>query len=257
MKKSKMPKFLKKLLNKIKNKFRNFLRRYDFEIVGSNYYSELNEMLLCIGEGFRSYSQYKQDIFVMTQLGFKRGGFFVEFGATNGLELSNTYILEKQLGWSGILAEPARCWHKELRINRQCYIETDCVWSKTGEILKFNQVNSANVSTIDLFSDVADGHEKARKKSTLYEVTSISLLDLLKKFNAPKIIDYLSIDTEGSEYEILSNFDFQKYQFKVITCEHNHTSAREKIFMLLTSKGYERKFSSLSMCDDWYIFKGN
>ena len=88
-------------------------------------------------------------------------------------------------------------------------------------------------------------------------MTSISLLDLLKKFNAPKIIDYLSIDTEGSEYEILSNFDFQKYQFKVITCEHNHTSAREKIFMLLTSKSYERKFSSLSMCDDWYIFQGN
>ena len=38
------------------------------------------------------------------------------------------------------------------------------IWKKTGEILKFNQVNSANVSTIDLFSDVADGHQKARKK---------------------------------------------------------------------------------------------
>ena len=196
-------------------------------------------------------------MFVLTQLGFKRNGYFVEFGATNGLELSNTYMLEKQLGWNGILAEPAKCWHEEIKIHRQCHIETDCVWKKSGENLKFNQVNSANVSTLDLFTGVVDGHQKARKKSTIYDVTTISLLDLLKKFNAPTKIDYLSIDTEGSEYEILSNFDFEKYQFKVITCEHNHTSAREKIYKLLTSKGYERKFANLSMCDDWYIYKGN
>lgn len=55
-------------------------------------------MLLCVGDGWRSYSQYKQDMFVLTQLGFKRDGYFFEFGATNGLELSNTYIPEKQLG---------------------------------------------------------------------------------------------------------------------------------------------------------------
>ena len=252
-----MPKFLKKLLRKIENQIRNFLRRFDIEVVGANYFSELNEMLLCVGDGWRSYSQYKQDMFVLTQLGFKRNGYFVEFGATNGLELSNTYILEKQLGWNGILAEPAKCWHEEIKIHRQCHIETDCVWKKSGENLKFNQVSSANVSTLDLFTDVVDGHQKARKKSTIYDVTTISLLDLLKKYNAPTKIDYLSIDTEGSEYEILSNFDFEKYQFKVITCEHNHTSAREKIFKLLTSKGYERKFANLSVCDDWYIYKGN
>lgn len=252
-----MPKFFKKILIKIENQARIFLRRFDIEVVGANYFSELNEMLLCVGDHWRSYSQYKQDMFVLTQLGFKRNGYFVEFGATNGLELSNTYILEKQLGWSGILAEPAKCWHEEIKIHRQCHIETDCVWKKTGEILKFNQVNSANVSTLDLFSSVVDGHQKARKRGTIYDVTTISLLDLLIKFNAPTKIDYLSIDTEGSEYEILSNFDFEKYQFKVITCAHNHTGAREKIFKLLTSKGYERKFANLSMCDDWYILKIN
>jgi FkbM family methyltransferase len=251
-----MPKFLKKLINKFEKKLRNLLRHFDIEIVGYQYFSQLNEMLLCSGEGYPSQSQYKQDIFVLTQLGFKRGGYFVEFGATNGLELSNSYLLEKQFGWSGILAEPAVCWHEELVKNRQCHIEKNCVWSKSGEILKFNQVESANVSTIDIFSNVADGHQKARQKSTIYEVNTISLLDMLDKYHAPRVIDYLSIDTEGSEYEILNSFDFGKYQFKIITCEHNHTSAREKIFSLLSSKGYLRKFTNLSMCDDWYVHQG-
>jgi hypothetical protein len=76
---------------------------------------------------------------------------------------------------------------------------------------------------------------------------------LLDKYKAPRCIDYLSIDTEGSEYEILSNFDFERYQFRAITCEHNFQPAREKIYSLLTGKGYTRKFDKLSKFDDWYL----
>ena len=74
------------------------------------------------------------------------------------------------------------------------------------------------------------------------------------KYSAPKIIDYLSIDTEGSEYEILKKFNFDKYIFSVITCEHNFTENRKKIFNLLTSKGYKRIFKDISRFDDWYIY---
>ena len=62
----------------------------------------------------KSKSQLRQDLFVLSQLNFKTNGFFVEFGATNGVDLSNTYLMEKEFGWSGILAEPARGWHKDL-----------------------------------------------------------------------------------------------------------------------------------------------
>lgn len=67
----------------------------------------------------KSRSQIRQDLFVLSVLNFKKNGFFVDFGSTNGKSLSNTYLLEKEFGWQGILAEPARIWHKELRKNRQ------------------------------------------------------------------------------------------------------------------------------------------
>ena len=65
----------------------------------------------------------------------------------------------------------------------------------------------------------------------------------------------MSIDTEGSEFEILSAFNFEKYKFKVITCEHNFTSNGEKIFNFLTKKGYVRKYNNISKFDDWYVLR--
>ena len=62
-------------------------------------------------------SQLGQEIFALIENDFKRDGFFVEFGATNGLELSNTHLLEKEFGWTGILAEPAKTWHEDLYKN--------------------------------------------------------------------------------------------------------------------------------------------
>jgi FkbM family methyltransferase len=200
----------------------------------------------------KSKSQLRQDLFVLSHLGFKKNGFFVEFGATNGLDLSNSHLMEKEFEWNGILAEPATCWHKELKNNRTCHIETDCVWKDSKSVLTFNQVDVAELSTINSFSDT-DSHSEARKNGRTYEVKTISLNDLLKKYNAPKIIDYLSIDTEGSEYQILSHFDFSEYSFKVITCEHNYTPMREKLFSLLTQQGYQRVFEELSLFDDWYV----
>jgi FkbM family methyltransferase len=200
-----------------------------------------------------SKAQLKQDIFVLSELSCKTGGYFVEFGATNGVDLSNTYLLETKFGWTGILAEPARVWHDALKANRSgCHVDFDCVWSKTGDVLEFNEVNAAELSTIDTFSSV-DEHATTRTSGTKYPVNTISLLDLLRKYDAPKVIDYLSIDTEGSEFEILNAFDFDAYQFRIITCEHNYTPMREKIYDLLTSKGYTRKFPNLSRFDDWYV----
>jgi FkbM family methyltransferase len=200
----------------------------------------------------KSTSQLRQDLFVLAQLNFKTKGYFVEFGAANGIDLSNSYLMEKEFGWTGILAEPAKCWHVQLKRNRKCNIETDCVWKDSVSTITFNEVGIGELSTIDGFGD-DDEHQESRKRGAKYSVKTISLNDLLEKYKAPHDIDYLSIDTEGSEYEILSNVDFSKYSFKVITVEHNYTPMREKILDLLTKNGYKRVFEDASRFDDWYI----
>ncbi len=73
-------------------------------------------------------SQLKQDLFVLSATDFKTGGYFVEFGATDGVTLSNSLMLERCYGWRGILAEPAKCWQAALRQNRTVAIDDRCVW---------------------------------------------------------------------------------------------------------------------------------
>jgi FkbM family methyltransferase len=203
----------------------------------------------------KSKSQLRQDLFVIFELKDKksRGGFFVEFGATNGIDYSNTYLLETEFSWTGILAEPARLWEKQLKANRpNASIETLCVWKDSNSSLIFNETDAPQLSTIDSFSD-GDGHRNTRLAGKKYKVQTISLNDLLIKHRAPKYIDYLSIDTEGSEFEILKSFNFGEYFIKIITVEHNYTPQRELIFDLLTSHGYKRKYEKFSAYDDWYV----
>lgn len=86
--------------------------------------------------------------------------------------------------------------------------------------MTFQETNPSGLSTIKNFSN---SDVVYCKSLNTYDVQTISLDDLLIKYNVPKIIDYLSIDTEGSEFDILNNFNFKNYQFRVITCEHNFT----------------------------------
>jgi len=197
-----------------------------------------------------THSQAGQDLFVLSQIGAKREGYFVEFGATQGVNISNSYFFESHLGWNGIVAEPARMWHRELRRNRKCHVETRCVWSASGATLRFSE--AAELSTVSDYVD-SDFLAASRRGKESYEVRTISLNDLLEEYRAPRIIDYLSIDTEGSEFEILNAFDFERRTFAVITCEHNHTPQREKIHQLLTAKGYRRIMEAVSKADDWYV----
>lgn len=199
-----------------------------------------------------SKAQVGQDLFVLAQLGMKRGGFFVEFGASDGLRRSNTHLLEKHFEWRGILAEPAKYWHPFLMKNRSAIIETNCVWKESGKKLAFSECSSPEHSTIESFTGT-DYHRERRKGVTSYDVETISLNDLLQKHNAPSQIDYLSVDTEGSEFEILEKFNFQHHDVSIITCEHNYTPQRKRIYDLLVANGFERKYTELSRFEDWYV----
>jgi FkbM family methyltransferase len=206
----------------------------------------------CAARLMHSRAQLMQDLFALYHHDSRRGGYFVEFGGADGLHLSNTVLLERGYDWKGIVAEPARCWHEPLRSNRQCTISTDCVWHTSDQTLVFNETPESVLSTIDQFS-THDSHHLARHDGERYEVDTVSLLDLLARNNAPRVIDYLSVDTEGSEFDILNAFDFNQYDVRLITVEHNFTPKREALHDLLRKNGFVRKFEALSQWDDWYV----
>jgi FkbM family methyltransferase len=205
-----------------------------------------------LGIAANAKSQLGQDVLALAQVGVKQPGFFVEFGATNGLDLSNTYLLEKNFEWKGILCEPAKEWHEELNRNRSCAIDTRCVYSSTGQKIQFSETSIGELSTISSYMN-SDANRLIRKKAAAYEVETVTLEDLLSTHNAPSYIDFLSIDTEGSEYEILNAFDFSRYSFGLICVEHNFTNNREKIRELLTANGYSQVLHEYSAFDDWYV----
>ena len=205
-----------------------------------------------LAELSNSTAQLHQDLIALLFHEFKQGGYFVEFGATDGKRFSNTHLLENSYSWNGILAEPGKKWHKSLRANRGCIIETKCVWSESGKTLEFNETEIGELSTLEMFS-AGDIHFEQRLSGNRYEVETISLEDLLDTNSAPKFIDYLSIDTEGSEFQILSTFNFTKYTFGLITCEHNYTPSREDVNKLLSQHGYVQVLEEFSLFDDWYV----
>lgn len=194
-----------------------------------------------------SKAQLQQDVLALLSAGFRRDGYFVEFGATDGVTLSNTYLLEKNYGWTGILAEPGRMWQAALSLQRQVPIVHKAVWSKSGESMEF--LEQGELSTLSGF----EGSHFERQFSGKYKVETISLQDLLDSHGAPQSIDFLSLDTEGSEFEILSNFDFSKYRFGLIAVEHGRTHNRARILTLLEGAGYRRILDSVSGWDDWYV----
>jgi len=199
-----------------------------------------------------SKSQICQDWFVLESLNYKKSGYFVEVGAASGVELSNTFLLEKKYEWDGILSEPFPGWKESLEVNRSCKKDFRCVYSESGKKVKFNQTKEKEYSTISTFSN-SDKHQSKRRNFSQYEIATVTLNDLLKEHKAPLEIDYLSIDTEGSEYEILKNLDFKKYSFKVITVEHNNTVNKTLIDKLLEKNGYKKQLEELSQFESWFI----
>lgn len=201
-----------------------------------------------------SRSQILQDLWVCYELNEKRDGFFVEFGATNGLTNSNSWLLEKRYGWTGVLAEPNPVWRTDLLKNRSgARIDLRCVHAYTGRTVAFTATDNSDpeLSCISEFSRM-DHFAPVRAKGAELLVETVSLNDLLAQHEAPAEIDYMSIDTEGSEYVILSEFDFKRYRPQLLSVEQNPTT-EPLIQQLLERHGYVRVFDGFSQWDGWYV----
>jgi FkbM family methyltransferase len=210
---------------------------------------EINTKIL---ERYRGNSQLNQDVLCLSLTNFKKNGFFVEIGAADGKELSNTCLMEQKFNWRGILSEPNKCLFEKLKTNRKSFCTDLAVYHTSGLSLTF----ADNHHLSGLTDHFADNHERIISEVNTYQVNTITLNDLLVKYNAPLEIDYISIDTEGSEFEIIENFCFSKYKVKFFTIEHNYVeSKRKKTEDLMYSNGYKKILQHLSKFDDWYIYE--
>ena len=183
-----------------------------------------------------SYSQIGQDLWVNSILGNKKNGYFVELGACDGLHLSNTLYFEKHFEWNGICIEPNDIYFQKLKENRKCNISDSLIYSKSGELVDFS-ISGAASGIVD------ENIGPFTRKDVIIKKITETLENVLDTFQAPRIIDYLSLDVEGQEYNILSTFPFNKYRFSCITVEHNapHIGNENQILIrkLLEKNGYK------------------
>jgi|UniRef100_A0A6C0BK02 FkbM family methyltransferase len=194
-----------------------------------------------------TYSQIGQDREVLEYYHYKRNGYFIEVGAHDGVSYSNTYLLEKNYGWTGICVEPLPDKYALLVKNRPNSMCIDkAAFSQSGLVMDF--------SVADMFSGLVkyiDCHDEGRC-ATRIKVTTATLTDILQQCQAPSFIEYLSVDTEGTELEVFKSIDYDKYQFGVIHVEHNGIEPRRtNMRVFLTSKGYQ--YYRENRWDDEYI----
>lgn len=187
-------------------------------------------------------SQYGQDSWVHENyFADKKDGVFLDIGAHDGETLSNTWFFEKELGWVGYCFEPIPAVYEKLIKKRSCYCENVAVWKEDCSKL---------FTIIDGYSEMLSGitescpmqHQQRingevqqfQQKVTQVDVKCRSINSILAQMNTP--VDFLSIDVEGAEYDILSAINFEKYSINVIDCENNYEDFRIREF--LANRGF-------------------
>ena len=163
----------------------------------------------------------------------KRDGFFVEVGANDGVSYSPTYVLEKFLNWSGVLIEPNAIFFTEgeytpiqkTRSASKCY---NLGVSKEDGQLEFVRINGhkngySGFPSLNKWGEEQWGQRIQEVLDTQQHNTVTveckTLDSILKDADAPKVIDYLSLDVEGAEEVVLINFPFSEFKFKAISLE--------------------------------------
>lgn len=188
-------------------------------------------------------------------------GYFVELGANDGISQSNTYYYEKYKKWSGILIEPIlhkyiEC--KKSRSDKNKYYCNACVsFTHNKEFVKLLFSNLMTIST-NLQSDINDKFAHANHSNTIrknkeevieFFAKAKTLDSILIECDAPKKIDFLSVDVEGAEIEVLKGINFVSHEFKYILVESREI---EKISNFLSKHNYNI-IEKLSYND--YLFK--
>jgi FkbM family methyltransferase len=168
-------------------------------------------------------------------------GFFVDVGANDGIKGSMTFDLEKN-GWRGILIEPNPTLVKTLKENRSSPVFPYGVSSSEGEMLFYIVDGPDNLHGLSRFHYSLEFEEHVKSLNGLVKPTQIQVKKLKTIMNESNIfasVDFLKVDVEGHELEVLKSFDFEKFQPKLIVTEDNFKDRDKSVRHFLKSKGYE------------------
>lgn len=192
------------------------------------------------GQGF--YGQYGADRWVLSLLPNQAHGFFLDIGAYDGEKFSNSKLLE-QNGWRGVCADPfPRNFH-----SRACKVVAQPVGPVGGAHERMADCSEGvsgflhHMRGEDMLSGIsryAQVYKEKVSKCPEMDMQTIGVADLLALGNAPRVIDYVNLDTEGAELHILQGFPFDRHCVRTWTIEHNCEEPKQsKIKELLESKG--------------------
>jgi FkbM family methyltransferase len=156
---------------------------------------------------------YKDVVF-----GNKRNGYFVEVGALDGIRMSQSFLFERTLGWNGIVVEPNPTWNEELKLHRNCNISTEAISDSNGTaVFECREIPS--------YSGLKSSINDARMSEVVgeFDVNTLTLCSLFDKYKTPEVIDWVSIDTEGCELDIIKQYfeENKKYKINLINFESN------------------------------------
>jgi FkbM family methyltransferase len=195
------------------------------------------------------HSQYKQDEYLETAIfkGYK-DGFYVDIGAHDGVSLNNTLYFEKNNNWRGINIEPIKAVFDRLVENRTAdrNININCaVCNRNGEADFY-----LNEGYTEMLSGIIENYDARHLERLMNENTEMSATTQIVKVNTKRLetifdehavshINYLSIDVEGAEFEVIKSIDFTKVFIDVIGFENNYTEVSRPIILYLEYNGFK------------------
>lgn len=192
------------------------------------------------------HSQCGQDAYLDTHV-FRglRNGVFVEIGAWDGVDLSNTVFFERERGWTGLLVEPLPDRYAKLVTQRTAASENVAVSDVEGTV-DFLSVSGPTSMLSGIISNYDPRHivrinneaEQLNATKTIIQVPSRRLDTLFRKHNLTRI-HYLSVDVEGSELQVLRSIDFNAVYIDVIGFEHNYADKTPEVLAYLRLYGYK------------------
>ncbi|KAL7580145.1 hypothetical protein ACA910_012901 [Epithemia clementina (nom. ined.)] len=192
----------------------------------------------------RWFSQLRQDYIVSELLQQKRNGYFVDLAANDAIRISNTFALERYYNWTGLCIEASSIYWAGLAYRKCTLVGAVVGRTRMEEVtFKFSTRKGPQNGIIGVDFDNRQKQQGNIKKSVStnnnnnnekQRRSTVTLNEILDTFQAPSVIDYLSLDLEGAEYYALQEFAFDRYQFQVLTIER----PSEPLQRLLRQQGY-------------------